>query len=379
MPRAYNQAMDSMPRPEILTDDDAYAAFGRRDRAFDGRVIGAVRTTGIYCRPSCPARRPKRENMLFFPDVQAARAAGFRPCLRCRPDEEARDRVAVARAVARIEAASAPVPLDMLAREVGYAPHHFHRLFKRAMGVTPAAYARALRARRVERALTEETRVTDAVYAAGFAAPSRFYADAAERLGMTPGTWRAGGEGMEIFWTVAQTSLGPLLIAATPRGLCRIAFDEGEAMLAARFPGAQILPGGVALSELARRVMARVEAPGMDDDLPRDVRGTAFQQAVWEALRAIPPGETRSYARIAAMAGRPDAVRAAGSACGANPLAVVVPCHRVLRSDGGLGGYAYGIARKQALLEREGVRQKGAPDGEGVSEEGLGEEGVRGA
>lgn len=184
---------------------------------------------------------------------------------------------------------------------------------------------------------------------------------------------------MEIFWTVAQTSLGPLLIAATPRGLCRIAFDEGEAMLAARFPGAQILPGGVALSELARRVMARVEAPGMDDDLPRDVRGTAFQQAVWEALRAIPPGETRSYARIAAMAGRPDAVRAAGSACGANPLAVVVPCHRVLRSDGGLGGYAYGIARKQALLEREGVRQKGAPDGEGVSEEGLGEEGVRGA
>lgn len=332
----------------------AWAAFERRDRAFDGRFVGAVRTTGIYCKPSCPARHPKRENVAFYPDGAAARAAGFRACLRCRPDEVGRDREAVARAVAIIEAAEEATSLEALARSVGYAPHHFHRLFKRATGVTPAGYARALRARRAARALNQENTVTDAIYEAGYAAPSRFYADADARLGMTPSAWRRGGAGVTIRWTVADTSLGPLMIAATDKGLCRVSFDEGADALERRFPNADIQPGGEALAALAQRVVAGVERPERDYDLPLDVRGTAFQEAVWQALRAIPAGETLSYAQLAAAAGRPRAVRAAGTACGANHLAVVIPCHRAQRTDGSMGGYAYGVARKIELRTREG-------------------------
>ena len=340
----------------MLSDDEAWAAFQRRDRAYDGRVIAGVLTTGIYCKPSCPARHPLRVNVRFFPDAASARATGLRACLRCKPDEIGRERVAVAKAVALLEAAAEAIGLEALAEQVGYAPHHFQRLFKRATGVTPAAYARGVRARRAAAALDTEGSVTEAIYEAGYSAPSRFYETAADRLGMTPSAWRNGGAGVTIRWTVAPTSLGPLLIAATDKGLCRVAFGEDSLALAARFPRAEIVAGGAALADLAARVVGEVEQPGRHADLPLDVRGTAFQEAVWQALRAIPPGETRSYTQLAIAAGRPGAVRAAGTACGANTVAVVIPCHRAQRSDGSMGGYAYGIERKQVLRAREGVQ-----------------------
>lgn len=321
--------MTNANAPAAIDPEEAWAAFERRDRAHDGRFVVAVSTTGIYCKPSCPARRPRRDHVAFLPDGAAARAAGYRACLRCLPDDVARDRVAVARAVALIEGSDTAPALDALAAAAGYAPHHFHRLFKRATGVTPAAYARAVRARRATAALDGHGGVTAAIYDAGYAAPSRFYDDAARRLGMTPSAWIRGGAGVTIRWVVAPTSLGPLLVAATDKGLCRVAFDEDEAALRTRFPRAQVIPGDPALASLAAQVVAQVEAPGRDHGLPLDVRGTAFQEAVWQALSAIPPGQTRSYAELAAAAGRPGAVRAAGSACGANPVAVLVPCHHV--------------------------------------------------
>lgn len=338
-----------------IDPDTAWAAFERRDRSFDGKFVGAVKTTGIYCKPSCPARHPKRENVEFFADGTAARGAGYRACLRCTPDEVGRDRVAVAQAIKLIEASEDGLSLDELATMVGYAPHHFHRLFKRATGVTPAAYARGLRAGKAADALTKEDRVTDAIYDAGYSGPSRFYEDAKRRLGMTPSAWARGGAGVTIRWTSAETSLGALLIAATDKGLCRVSFDEGETALRTRFPNADIQPGGEALATLARKVVAEVEHPERDQDLPLDVKGTAFQEAIWQALRAIPAGETRSYSELAAIAGNPRAVRAAGTACGANHLAIVIPCHRAQRSDGTMGGYAYGIGRKVELRKREGV------------------------
>jgi len=335
----------TMPDPETCE-----AAWRARDRSQDGRFVVGVRTTGIYCKPSCPARHPRRENVAFLPDAGAARAAGLRACLRCRPDEAARDSAAVARAVALLTAG--PVPLRELAAAVGYAPHHFHRVFKAATGLTPAAWARGARIARAGEALSEGGRVTDAIYAAGYQAPARFY-EQAGRLGMSPSVWAGGGRGVTIRWTVAQTSLGPLMIATTDKGLCRVTFADDPEDLARRFPGATIEPGGAALADLAARVVAAVETPARGHDLPLDIRGTAFQEAVWQALAQIPAGETRSYAELAAAAGRPGATRAAGSACGANPVAVLVPCHRARRRDGSAGGYAWGLERKAALLARE--------------------------
>jgi AraC family transcriptional regulator of adaptative response/methylated-DNA-[protein]-cysteine methyltransferase len=338
----------------MLDQEAAFAAFDARDRAQDGAFVAAVRTTGIYCKPSCPARRPRRENVAFYADGAAAQAAGYRPCLRCRPDEADRDRQAVARALALIETAEGVPILAELAGAVGYSAQHFQRLFRRDVGISPAAYARALRAGRLETALQQEGgKVTEAIYEAGYGAASRAYADAGERLGMAPSTWRAGGAGETICHAVAATSLGPLLVAATERGLCRIAFDEDADMLRARFPEAVLVEGDLAFAEMVRAVVALVDDPARAADLPLDVRGTAFQQAVWQALKSIPPGETRSYAELAELAGRPAAVRAAGTACGDNALAIVIPCHRVRRGDGSLGGYAYGLERKKALLERE--------------------------
>jgi AraC family transcriptional regulator of adaptative response/methylated-DNA-[protein]-cysteine methyltransferase len=336
-----------------LSQDAAWAAFHARDRAADGRVVVGVLTTGIYCRPSCPARPPKPENVRLFRTTQEARAAGLRACLRCRPDEVAPDAAAVARAIALIEASDTVPTLDALAAAAGLSPHHFHRLFRRATGVTPAAFARSRRASRAEAALDEAQSITGAIFDAGYDSASRFYADSGDRLGMTPSAWRDGGRGATIDWAVATTSLGPLLVAATARGLCRVAFGEDEAALRARFPNAALVSGNADFAALVDSVVAQVENPGPDPRLPMDVRGTAFQEAVWRELRAIPPGETRSYAALAAAVGRPGAVRAAGSACGANHLAVIIPCHRVRRSDGSLGGYAYGLDRKQALLARE--------------------------
>ena len=343
----------STPVPSMPDPDQCWAAVLRRDRTMDGRFVSCVATTGIYCKPSCPARHPRRENMTFLPDPAAARAAGFRACLRCRPDEAGRDRQAVAAAIALIEAAEESPRLEAIAAHVGYAPHHFHRLFKRETGQTPAAYARTLRADRLKTALDAGGSVTAAIYEAGYGAPSRAYADAATHLGMTPSAWRAGGRGVTIRWRTIDSSLGPMLIAATDKGLCRISFDEGEAALRNRFPQADLRPADAALDRLAAAVVALVDDPTGAPDLPVDVGGTAFQQAVWSALRAIPAGQTRSYGQIAAAIGRPGAVRAAGTACGDNALAVLIPCHRVLRSDGTAGGYAWGVARKQALLARE--------------------------
>jgi AraC family transcriptional regulator of adaptative response/methylated-DNA-[protein]-cysteine methyltransferase len=339
-----------------ITDDAAWAAFERRDRSWDGRLVGAVRTTGIYCRPSCPARRPKRENVEFFPDGVAAAGAGYRPCLRCLPDEVNREEIALSRVFALLAEAEEAPALDEIAAAVGYSPHHFHRLFKRATGVTPAAYCRSLRARRAEAALAENGRITDAIYDAGYSGPARFYADAGKRLGMTPSAWRDGGRGETIRWATAETDLGTMLVAATAKGICRLSFDEDEAELRRRFPKAAIAHGGPEMAALVRRTVAAVNAPEKPHDLPLDVHGTAFQEAVWRELQRIPAGETRSYAQIAAAAGRPAAVRAAGSANGANNVAVLIPCHRVIRADGTPGGYAYGLERKARLLAREAAK-----------------------
>lgn len=342
-----------MKPSEIIDADAAWAAVTARDRSADGRFVTGVLTTGIYCRPSCAARHPKRENVRFFADGSEARAAGLRPCLRCRPDEVARDAAALERAFALLRTAEEAPGLDALAAAAGYSPHHFHRLFRRATGVTPAAYWRQLRARRAEAALAENERITDAIYDAGYSGPGRFYADAGGRLGMTPSAWREGGRGATIRWQVAETSLGPMLVAATERGVCRLSFGESEAELRARFPRAAIEPAGDAMRDLVARAVAAVEAPERPHGLPLDVRGTAFQEAVWRELSRIPPGQSLSYAALAAKAGKPGAARAAGTACGANPVAVLIPCHRARRGDGSPGGYAWGLERKAKLLARE--------------------------
>ena len=347
-------AMDNVAR---LDADTAWAAFMRRDRAWDGRIIGAVKTTGIYCKPSCPARRPRRENVEFFASGEEARAAGYRPCFRCKPDAVARDRDAVAKAVELLEAAEEAPSLAQIAQSVGYAPHHFQRIFKRDLGVSPAEYARGLRNRRSEAALRANDRVTDAVYDAGYSGPSSFYSDAKERLGMTPSAWRDGGRGATIRWTTFESPLGTMLIAATDQGICRLTFDDSPASLERLFPKATIREDAGGLRELVEGALSAIEQPLAARDLPIDVAGTAFQEAVWRELRKIPAGETRSYAEIAAAIGHPKAVRAVGSANGDNHVCVLIPCHRVIRSDGSLGGYGGGIERKKKLLAAEGHDQ----------------------
>jgi AraC family transcriptional regulator of adaptative response/methylated-DNA-[protein]-cysteine methyltransferase len=290
----------------------------------------------------------------FFADGGAAAEAGLRACLRCKPDEVSREAAALDKALRLIGEAEEVPSLERLAEAASYSPFHFHRLFKRATGVTPAAYARAKRAKAMAEMLEGNERVTDAIYDAGYSGPGRFYADAKARLGMTPSAWRDGGKGETIRWALAETSLGTMLVAATDKGICRLSFEEGEAELKARFPRARVEQGGEAMAKLVARTVAAVEAPDRPHDLPLDVRGTAFQEAVWRELSRIPPGETRTYAQIAAAVGKPGAVRAAGSANGANNVAVLIPCHRVIRTDGTMGGYAYGLERKAKLLEREG-------------------------
>lgn len=340
-----------------ISESAALAAFARRDRAMDGRFVVGVTSTGIYCKPSCPARRPRPENVTLHADPAAARAAGLRPCLRCRPDEAGRERDAVAMAL-ELLTHDPPPRLTALARAVGYAPHHFQRLFKRETGLSPAAWAKQVRVDRMASALAGAGSVTEAIYAAGYNAPGHFYSEAKGTLGMTPSAWRKGGAGVAIHWTVAQTALGPMLLAATERGICRLSFNEGESDLCARFPNATLAEGGPLVMRLVNAAIAACDNPAATPDLPLDISGTAFQQAVWQALRRIPPGETRSYAEIAAEVGRPGAVRATGSANGANAVAVLIPCHRVIRSDGTLGGYAYGLEIKKQLLERERLAGK---------------------
>ena len=347
-----------MTRPAIntsaLTDDDRWRIAMAKDRRFDGQFLTGVHSTGIYCRPSCPARAPRRENVRFYASIAEAEAAGLRACKRCAPDRQSNDEAAVLAAIDEIRHATETLPtLDALAQLTGYSPAHFQRLFKRATGLSPAAYARALRDERAREALTGEGSVTEAIYAAGYSAPSRFYAASKEKMGMAPSAWANGGRGVTIHWAVAATSLGPMLVAATEKGVCRLSFDEDAAALRARFPNAELVQGGAEFEALLAQVVASVEHPGDFAHIPLDVKGTAFQEACWEALRAIPPGETRTYAQIAAAAGNPKAVRAAGSANARNNVAVLIPCHRVIRTGGNLGGYAYGLDIKRELLKRE--------------------------
>ena len=336
-----------------VDDAEAWTAVLARDRSFDGRFVTGVHSTGIYCRPSCAARHPRRENVRFYASIDEAKAVGLRACLRCAPGDTARDEAAVAQALALLREGEQGVTLDQLAQETGYSPTHFQRVFKRATGMSPASYARALKLERAGDALSEGASVTEAVYAAGYGAPSRFYAASEGKLGMAPSAWRDGGAGVTIRWGEVLTSLGRMLVAATDKGVCRLSFDEGVEALTRRFPRATLVEGDEAFAALLSDVIAAVEQPGDSRAIPLDVQGTAFQQAVWQELQRIPKGETRSYAQIAAAVGAPKAVRAAGSANGANNVAVLIPCHRVVRTDGTLGGYAYGLEIKRELLKRE--------------------------
>ncbi len=337
-----------------LTDDDRWRIALAKDRRFDGRFLTGVHSTGIYCRPSCPARAPKRENVRFYASSADAEAAGLRACKRCAPDKQSNEEAAVLAAIDEIRQSVEAAPtLDELAQLTGYSPAHFQRLFKRSTGLSPAAYARALREERARDALSGGESVTGAIYEAGYAAPSRFYAASKGKMGMTPSAWANGGKGVTIHWAVVPTSLGTMLVAATGKGVCRLSFDEDAAALRARFPNADLVAGGKAFARLLADVVASVEEPGDFAHIPLDVKGTAFQEACWHALRAIPPGETRTYAQIAAAAGSPRAVRAAGSANACNNVAVLIPCHRVIRTGGHLGGYAYGLEIKRELLRRE--------------------------
>ncbi len=340
--------------PSELTDEERWTIALAKDRRFDGRFLTGVHSTGIYCRPSCPARAPKRESVRFYASSAEAEAAGLRACKRCAPGQQSNEEAAVLAAIDEIRHAVEVAPtLDELARLTGYSQAHFQRLFKRSTGLSPAAYARALREERARDALSGGESVTEAIYEAGYGAPSRFYSGTKEKLGMAPSAWANGGKGVRIHWAVVGTSLGDMLVAATDKGVCRLSFSEDERELARRFPNAALVEGGEAFAELLAEVVASVERPGDFAHIPLDVKGTAFQEACWKALREIPAGETRTYAQIAATAGNARAVRAAGSANARNNVAVLIPCHRVIRTGGDLGGYAYGLDIKRELLKRE--------------------------
>jgi len=351
--------------PKPFEDEDArWDAVRRRDRSADGSFVYGVATTGVYCRPSCPSRTARRENVSFHATPAMAEQAGFRACLRCRPKEAGSD-AQLARIITdtcrRIEAAvenGEPEPaLAELAAAAGLSRFHFHRLFSSATGVTPKAFAAAHRATLARRELEAGGSVTDAIYGAGYSSSSRFYDGAEGRFGMRPSDYRAGGRNMTIHFAIGACSLGAILVAATERGVCAIEFGADPQNLAERlqdrFPKARLIGGDAAFEATVAQVVAAVEAPGKALDLPLDVQGTAFQQRVWHALRQIPPGSTASYAEVAERIGMPRAVRAVAAACAANPAAVAIPCHRVVRRDGGLAGYAWGVERKRALLARE--------------------------
>ena len=356
--------MTETPEPDTsrapARDEERWQAVSRRDPAFDGKFLFAVCTTGIYCRPNCASRPAKRENVSFFETGAQAEKAGYRACKRCRPDKPGAPDPqieAVKRACERIEQAEEAPKLADLAARVGLSPYHFHRVFKTITGVTPKAYAAETRARRAADMLRTAETVTEAIYDAGFNSSSRFYESTAARLGMTPGAVRRGGAGACIRFAVGEASLGAVLVAATNKGVCAIMLgDDPQALvrdLQDRFPRAELEGGDPEFERTVAEVVGLVEAPGQRLDLPLDIRGTAFQQRVWAALSAIPSGKTATYKEIAQAIGQPKAVRAVAQACGANPLAVAIPCHRVVRTDGDLSGYRWGVERKRKLIDRE--------------------------
>ena len=350
-----------MSHTDYHSDEQRWAAVQQRDRGADGVFYYGVRSTGVYCRPSCAARLALRRNVSFHADCAQAEAAGFRPCLRCQPDQPPlaeRQAAVVARICRLIDAAEQEPDLDSLALESGMSRFHFHRVFKAHTGITPKAYAAAGRGARLQAGLAQAGSVTDALYAAGYNSSARFYAGAPALLGMTPGAFRAGGSGAAIRFAIGACSLGAILVAATDKGICAILLgDDPDALardLQDRFPRAELLGAEADFEQTVARVVALVEAPEIGLDLPLDVRGTAFQQRVWQALRDIPSGRTVSYAELAELVGVPRGARAVAGACAANALAVAIPCHRVVRNDGALSGYRWGVERKRILLEREG-------------------------
>ena len=343
-----------------IMGDPRWAAVLARDPAADGTFFYSVRTTGVYCRPSCGARRARPENVAFHASVADAERAGFRACRRCKPDQPplaARHAARVAELCRLIESAETLPSLEELARRAGLTPYHLHRVFKAVTGLTPRAYAAAHRAQRVRTGLARGGRVTEALYGAGYNSSGPFYEKSNEVLGMTPTSYRAGGGGTEMRFAIGECSLGSILVAASARWVCAISLGDDPDKLVRdlqdRFPRAELIGGDAGFERLVARVVGFVEAPRLGLDLPLDVRGTAFQQRVWQALREIPAGETASYADVAMRIGAPQSARAVARACAANALAVAIPCHRVVRQDGSLSGYRWGVERKRALLERE--------------------------
>ncbi len=338
----------------MLTEDQAWAAVLARDPAADAEMVYAVTTTGVFCRPTCPSRRPSRQNVVFFPDPATAVSAGYRPCRRCRPQQRHTDAALVETLSARLRR-DRPVTLGELARLTGRSPFTIERTFKRVLGVTPAQYQRQNRAASFRHELKNgSARVTDAIYDAGYSGPGRAYENT--QLGMAPGEYRAGGRNAHVGYAIGASPLGKVLIAATPRGLCSVILGDNDRELTRelhkQFPLAKIQPESRLHAMLAQVLSQFGEHPAALH-LPLDLRATAFQMRVWEALRRIPRGETRSYAQLAASIGRPTAVRAVARACATNPVAVVVPCHRVIGSNGKPTGYRWGVERKEKLLELE--------------------------
>jgi AraC family transcriptional regulator of adaptative response/methylated-DNA-[protein]-cysteine methyltransferase len=348
MPAASNRTLD---------EEVCYQAVVRKRQASDGLFFSAVRSTGIYCRPSCPSRTPLRKNLRFYATADEAEAAGFRACKRCRPRDPMRTDAALVKAICRsLNARETPPTLAELSQEFGISPFHLQRTFKRVTGLSPRAYAESRRTERLKRGLRDGNGVASAVYGAGYGSSSRAYEQAPTRLGMTPGAYGRGGAGMRITYTITSTDFGRMLVAATERGVSAVSFgeDDGrlEEALRDEYPAAEIARDDGVTRRWVESILPALEGAGYKQ-LPLDIRATSFRRRVWDALLAIPRGETRTYSQIAAQIGAPKAARAVGNACGANPVAVVIPCHRVVASDGTLGGYAYGLERKKKLLERE--------------------------
>lgn len=359
-----NDRSDTAAQAHATRSDPRWAQVLARDPGADGRFVYSVASTGIYCRPSCGARHSRPENVCFHATARAAEAAGFRPCQRCKPEQPPlaeRHAATIARACRQIESADTPPALNTLAAGAGLSPHHFHRLFRQHTGLTPHAYAAAHRAGRLRTQLMQQATVTDAIAEAGFGSTSRFYEKSDEVLGMTPQQFRHGGQQATIRFAIGQCSLGAILVAQSERGICAILLgDDPDALahdLEDRFPQATLIGGDAAFEKIVALVIGFVEAPAIGLDLPLDIRGTAFQQRVWKALQAVPPGSTISYSDLAHRIGAPSSARAVAGACAANALAVAIPCHRVVRNDGGLSGYRWGVDRKRALLDREAAEE----------------------
>ena len=351
---------DTLKNEVAAVSDPRWAAVVARDAQADGQFFYSVKTTGVYCRPSCAARTARRENVAFHRTAADAERAGFRPCKRCKPDQPPlveQHAAKVAELCRLIENAEEIPSLDELAKHAGMSAFHLHRLFKTITGLTPKAYAAAQRAKRIRTELDRGSRVTQAIYDAGYNSNGRFYENSNAVLGMTPTNYRAGGTNTTIRFAIGECSLGSILVAQSERGVCAIMLGDDPNVLIRglqdKFPRADFIGGDQDFEQLIARVVTFVEAPARDLDLPLDIRGTAFQQRVWQALREIPVGSRASYTEIARRIGAPKSIRAVARACAANALAVAIPCHRVVRNDGALSGYRWGIERKRVLLERE--------------------------